>query len=311
MALDDLEYRTGALELGADGSQLTPDTRLDAGHSSNASFAPKPNAVLQESGKGDTEEALPDAARYESASPKNGEAEENSSSDLSPSEEESTWISWFVNLRGNEYFIEVDEDYIQDDFNLTGLSAIVPYYDYALDMILDVEMPVHQGLSEEQQEVVESAAEMLYGLIHARYIVTTRGMAGMADKFQRGAFGRCPRVYCQGQHSLPIGLSDIPCNCTVATYCPRCQDIFHPKSSRQANVDGAYFGTTFSHLFLMTHPDLIPTASRQKYVPRIYGFKINTRSAYYINNNQNFNKDKARDSRRPARRRRKDKDPKS
>jgi casein kinase II subunit beta len=52
----------------------------------------------------------------------------------------------------------------------------VPYYDYALDMILDVEVPPDQSLTEEQQEVVESAAEMLYGLIHARFVLTTRGM---------------------------------------------------------------------------------------------------------------------------------------
>jgi casein kinase II subunit beta len=54
---------------------------------------------------------------------------------------------------------------------LTGLNTLVPYYDYALDMVLDVEMPMEDSLTEEQQEIVESAAEMLYGLIHARYVL--------------------------------------------------------------------------------------------------------------------------------------------
>jgi Casein kinase II regulatory subunit len=48
---------------------------------------------------------------------------------------------------------------------------MVPYYEYALDMVLDVEMPMEETLNEEQQEIVESAAEMLYGLIHARYVI--------------------------------------------------------------------------------------------------------------------------------------------
>ena len=182
------------------------------------------------------------------------EEEEEDSSEISASDEDGSWIAWFCGLRGNEFFCEVDEDYIQDDFNLTGLNGLVPYYDYALDMVLDVEMPMEDSLTEEQQEIVESAAEMLYGLIHARYIVTNRGMHAMYEKYRSASFGRCPHVFCQGQPVLPVGLSDLPRNYTVNVFCPRCHGLFFPKSTRQANIDGAYFGTTFPHLYLMTHP---------------------------------------------------------
>ncbi|XP_073102373.1 casein kinase II subunit beta-1 isoform X2 [Elaeis guineensis] len=101
-------------------------------------------------------------------------------SDVSGSDgEDTSWISWFCNLRGNEFFCEVDDEYIQDDFNLCGLSSQVPYYDYALDLILDVESSHGDMFTEEQNELIESAAEMLYGLIHVRYILTSKGMAAM------------------------------------------------------------------------------------------------------------------------------------
>uniref|UniRef100_A0A7S3PWQ0 Casein kinase II subunit beta n=1 Tax=Chaetoceros debilis TaxID=122233 RepID=A0A7S3PWQ0_9STRA len=211
------------------------------------------------------------------------EAVEEESSEISASDDGS-WISWFCSLRGNEFFCEVDEDYIQDDFNLTGLHLLVPYYDYALDMVLDVEMPMEEKLTEAQQEIVESAAEMLYGLIHARYILTNRGMHAMYEKYRSASFGRCPHVFCQGQPVLPVGLSDLPRNYTVNVFCPRCHGLFFPKSTRQANIDGAYFGTTFPHLYLMTHPDMIPVKPTQEYTPRVYGFKINSASLFYRNN---------------------------
>lgn len=68
------------------------------------------------------------------------------SSEMTASDDEASWISWFVNMRGNDFFCEVEESFIQDDFNLTGLSSQVPYYDYALDMILDVDIPLGMAL---------------------------------------------------------------------------------------------------------------------------------------------------------------------
>jgi casein kinase II subunit beta len=82
----------------------------------------------------------------------------------------------FISSRGNEYFCEIDEEYLTDRFNLTGLNTEVQYYQYALDLVTDV---FDLDCDDEMRESIEKSARHLYGLVHARYIVTTRGLAKM------------------------------------------------------------------------------------------------------------------------------------
>lgn len=247
-----------------------------------------------------------------------------------------SWIASFCSLLGHEYFAEVSEEFIEDDFNLTGLQTQVAMYKEALEMILDVEPEDDDDEEDEDEEdeedmsggdginkphgerrhhsriasdlsVIESSAEMLYGLIHQRFICSRAGIQQMSEKYELGHFGICPRTNCNQTRTLPVGLSDTPGEDTVKLFCPSCLDVYVPPNSRFQTVDGAFFGRTFGALFLMTFPEydltktgaesvsnltrsgsddttvingmyarnIAPGLGRGKiYQPRIYGFKV-------------------------------------
>ena len=117
--------------------------------------------------------------------------------------------------------------------------------------------------------MIESSAEMLYGLIHQRFITSRTGIQQMAEKYDMGHFGQCPRVYCNGAKVLPVGCSDIPGQETVKLFCPSCLDVYTPPNSRFQTVDGAFFGTTFGCLFFMTFPELNVGGPRPPPPPQI------------------------------------------
>eukprot|EP00053_Salpingoeca_punica_P008534 m.76499 g.76499 ORF g.76499 m.76499 type:complete len:236 (+) comp14641_c3_seq4:269-976(+) len=193
--------------------------------------------------------------------------------DESPSGSDVPWIEWFCGQRGNEFLCEVEESFIVDKFNLTGLSDLMPaqLYRHATDMILDYEPDITEGVDE---QMIEQAARRLYGLIHARYILTNQGLSRMLDKYRRMDFGVCPRVLCQEQPVLPIGVSDNLGVDSVKLFCPLCNEVYTPRSSRFDELDGAYFGTTFPHMLFAVYPEYRPPQNAAKYTPRIYGFKI-------------------------------------
>lgn len=84
---------------------------------------------------------------------------------------------------------------------------------------------------------------------------------------------------CEGQPLLPMGQSDLPNTSTVKLYCPKCEDLYNPKSSRHASIDGAYFGTSFHSILFQVYPALVPEKSLRRYEPRIYGFRVHAAAA--------------------------------
>jgi casein kinase II subunit beta len=76
---------------------------------------------------------------------------------------------------------------LTDRFNLTGLNQDVQYYQYALELITDI---LDVDCDDEMREQIEKSARHLYGLIHARFIITTRGLSKMV----------CPRKALKGDY---------------------------------------------------------------------------------------------------------------
>ena len=61
----------------------------------------------------------------------------------------------------------------------------------------------------------------------------------------------------------------MPGEAMVKLYCPKCQDVYVPKSSRHHHTDGAYFGTGFPHMLFMVHPEYRPKRPGNQFVPRL------------------------------------------
>ena len=124
------------------------------------------------------------------------------------SSDDGGWIQWFCDLEGHEFFVEVEFDYIKDTFNLYGLKERIPRFNEAMKMILSSDSPDSEDLNDASFLEVYQSAMDLYGLIHARYIISPRGLTMMREKYVLGTFGSCQRILCDRQLVLPIGLSE-------------------------------------------------------------------------------------------------------
>lgn len=105
----------------------------------------------------------------------------------------------------------------------------------------------------------------------------------MWAKFEKRAFGTCPRYFCNDQPLLPLGPSALPGVEAVRVYCLCCQDLYVPSTLKHAKMDGVPFGPTFAHFFtrtvMFTNAETAVKVRKEcpignPYVPKIYGFRV-------------------------------------
>ena len=160
------------------------------------------------------------------------------------------WVRNFLLTRPKDTLLPIPQEYLSDGFNLVQLAPIVerivrmeggyvppavqttdsfPLFKAALRLILSND----DGPT---SPPVQRAAEVLYTLVHARYVISPRGLDTVRRVLRRPdgtvnpVFGRCPRMNCRGMPVLPWGDSDNfdPRNSVMTRakrYCPCCGEV--------------------------------------------------------------------------------------
>jgi casein kinase II subunit beta len=97
----------------------------------------------------------------------------------------------------------------------------------------------------------------------------------MMEKWRANVFEQCPRVYCRNVACLPYGISEVLGQHSVKFFCPGCNDVYNATKPEFANIDGAYFGPNWVHVFLQKNKAIVvPKEPARAYVPKIFGFRI-------------------------------------
>jgi casein kinase II subunit beta len=180
------------------------------------------------------------------------------------------WIQKFLKLSCNEYLVEVPVAFITEPLLRVWLIEDThrPFPKEGFKLLCH-----DTNQSGNRVAIIEETAQIFYYLSHARYITTKEGMRAMKRKYDFELFGTCPRVHCENQPLLPVGLHDSPAKSYMKCFCPKCRDIYRPPPGSPA-LDGAAFGTSFPHLFLQNYLEICPHKPQNSYIPRISGFKI-------------------------------------
>ena len=126
------------------------------------------------------------------------------------------------------------------DFNLSALSSMVPYYDYALDLILDVEYPqrrhAHRAAARARRVRGRDALRPHPPRPHH----SPPAAWSPCEKYKQSPLRQVPRVAATTTPCLPVGTGDVPPHRHGEDLLPEVRGHLLPRSKYQGNIGGAY-----------------------------------------------------------------------
>ena len=163
----------------------------------------------------------------------------------------SDWISDFTTFKPFEnWFAHVSDTFLDDNFNLYGLSDIIKHYNKCISILRNERSISDFATKKKERQILNFETQQLYLLIHQRYIQSQEGLSDMIKKFNHQIWGVCPRVACRGFPVLPYGISSKIGVSGCLVFCPRCRDVYTPTVKGVHTIDGCAFGPNFATLFL-------------------------------------------------------------
>ena len=182
-----------------------------------------------------------------------------------------SWVEWILNQPKGQYFVEIDTDYLNNIFNYYGLKQKITYFKQSYDLIRGPYLKL-ENRPKTWPENIDDYGLCLYGILHSRYILTEFGLEKMKIKFLNKKFFPCPRTLCNGIQCLPYGNDFDIGQSNIKLFCPHCSNIYHFPNNFY--LDGSFFGSTYVHIFIKKYSNLLLNKPFEKYIPKIFGFKI-------------------------------------
>lgn len=178
------------------------------------------------------------------------------------------WLDCFLATPCGKYFVKVDKDYLDDNFNIYGLKDKL---DGSVDYRTIIQI-IRGKEGKPTNEKVAKYVEIIYGLIHARFLMTKSGLELIHKKYTDCVYETCPNYNCRAQ-CLPYGKNPDPGR-RLLMYCPACHDVYYCSRPECQYIDGSAFLSSYIVPFEHEYPSIKKIPPPPKPNLRIFGFKI-------------------------------------